>query len=118
MAVPADIGTLRAAELLSPRQQQLRELLLMTEEIGSLAEQGEWNEALSRQRDRRLAMEAFFAQACSAEESGLVAQVIQHILTIDDHVSTALANKRNTLSHKQLEHRRKAQNVGRYLSNC
>jgi hypothetical protein len=90
----------------------------MTEEIGSLAEQGEWNEALSRQRDRRLAMEAFFAQACSAEESGLVAQVIQHILTIDDNVSTALANKRNTLSHKQLEHRRKAQNVGRYLSNC
>lgn len=118
MAVPADIDTLRAADLLSPRHQQLRELLLMTEEIGRLAEQGEWNDALSRQRDRRRAMEAFFTQECSAEEAPLVAQVIQGILTIDDRVSRALASKRNTLSNKQLEQRRKAQNVGRYLSNC
>ena len=118
MPVPTDIDALCHADLLSHRHQQLRELLVMTESILPLAQQGEWNDALSRQRDRRLAMEAFFEQPCSADEAPLVAKVIERILSIDDQVTAALADKRNAMANHQLKQRRQAQNVGSYLSNC
>lgn len=115
MSLPTSLAALRRAELLKPRYQQLRELLVMSESVESCAKQGNWSEALARQRERRRAMEDFFSQACEEAEAVLVAQVIQHILHIDDGLTRALAERRNTLDDQRRQNQRQLGQLEHYL---
>lgn len=115
MSLPTSLEALVRADLLNQRCQQLRELLQMSEELEHCAHQGNWAEALARQRKRRHAMEDFFSQPSSEAEAELVAQVIQRILHIDEGLAQVLAERRSTLNKQRQQSQRQVEQIGQYL---
>ena len=118
MAAVMDISALKSAELLSPRQQQLRELLRLSEAIHDSAVRGEWSAALPMQQTRRRAMEQFFAADCSPAEAPLVSTVIEEILQLDEQVATLLHQQRDVMMDGSIQRRRNAENLGSYLRHA
>ncbi len=113
----ATVAELRSAELLSPRQQALRDLLLMSETILGCAQQEQWLDALPLQQQRRRAMTEFFEQACSDSEAELVAAVIEAILAVDAQVSELLHSQRSSLLDQGAARRRNTTHLNRYIQH-
>lgn len=118
MVKEMDVAALKNAELLTPRQQQLRELLTLSERICDSASQGDWSAALPMQQTRRLAMDQFFAVDCPPTEAGLVSAVIEEILKIDDRVTELLHRQRGAMVDSNAQQRRNAENLGSYLRHA
>lgn len=111
------LDDLRAAEVLGARAAELRELLLLSEQVLNKAEEGSWSEAVDLQKVRRRALEAFFDNPCSSEESPLVADAIEEILSIDERVSELVYSQRKQVMASGASQRRQVNNVNQYL-NC
>ena len=110
------LDELRSAEVLGARAGELRDLLKLSEQVLVKAEEGSWNEAVSLQKVRRSALEEFFAEPCSSEESPLVADAIEEILAIDDRVSELVYTQRKQVMASGADQRRQVNNVNQYLS--
>ena len=111
------IDELRAAEVLGARAAALRELLRLSEQVLDKAQAGSWIEAVNLQKVRRDAMDSFFAQACSSDESSLIADVIETMLSLDDRVTELVYQQRRSVMAFGAKQRRQVNNVNQYL-NC
>ncbi|WP_373091318.1 flagellar protein FliT [Zhongshania sp.] len=110
------IEILRNAEVLGARERELRDILLMSENIQHLAENNDWAEAVAEQYRRRALMDAFFAKDCAPSESQQVAEVIEAVLNIDQQVTNVLYQQRSSMLTDANQSRQNVRNVGTYLS--
>lgn len=110
------IEILRNAEVLGARERELRDILLMSENIQHLAENNDWAEAVAEQYRRRALMDAFFAKDCAPSESQQVAEVIEAVLNIDQQVTNVLYQQRSSMLTDANQSRQNVRNVGAYLS--
>ena len=111
------IEILRNAEVLGTRERELRDILLMSENIQHLAESNDWAEAVAQQYRRRALMDIFFAKDCAPSESQQVAEVIEAILNIDQQVTDILYLQRSSMLTDANLSRKNVRNVDAYLSH-
>lgn len=111
------IEILRNAEVLGARERELRDILLISENIQHLAENNDWAEAVAQQYRRRALMDLFFANDCSPSESQQVAEVIEAILNIDQQVTNVLYQQRSSMLTAANQSRQNVRNVDAYLSH-
>jgi Spy/CpxP family protein refolding chaperone len=111
------MNMLRTAEVLSPKQRGLRELLVLTDDIRQMAENNDWAEAVAEQQRRRALMDNFFSQEFAPVESQQVAQVIEEILKIDQQVADLLYSQRSAMLSDASQSRQNVHNIDKYLNN-
>jgi hypothetical protein len=111
------MNMLRTAEVLSPRQRDLRELLVLTDDIRQMAQNNDWAEAVAEQQRRRALMDNFFSQEFAPAESQQVAEVIEEILKIDQQVADLLYSQRSAMLSDANQSRQNVHNIDKYLNN-
>ncbi len=68
------------------RNNQLRQLLTLTEEILSDAKEKRWESMIEKERARRRLMEQFFQREADRHEARQIEEMIRQIITLDKKI--------------------------------
>ncbi len=82
----------------TPREQQLQEILELSQGLVSMARQGDWDQVADLERSRRSQMLRYFERSVSAEESLMVEKAIRQIAEYDHCLNNLVIEARDKVS--------------------